>query len=336
MLDNNGIAFRDGPHLPYQHNLLAVREVIDAQEPSVWTNNIYTAWLGALRALSAPTTDPKYPEAMRTRAWALKTLNTQLASWTQLRHDTILYAKQSYTASISCEYPAGFVEPRPAFWQQMKTLADTTAAAISRLPLSGQVAGLFLPGGTADLAVIQSNQIAFLTNFSAQVSILERISEKELAQTPLDGNETEFLKNVVELTWRYSNFRQWDGWYPSLFYRNAFFWTVSDLPDCDLWDALVTDVHTDPPDLIVGDPGAVIHEAVGNVNLMLIAIDNGPDRMVYAGPVLSHYEFELQGVTRLSDAQWKSRILAGQKPTQPEWTKSYLVPGRITIPTGNQ
>jgi hypothetical protein len=323
MLDNNGEAFRDGPHLPYQHNLLALRQAIDQQDPSVWTNNIYTAWLGALRALSAPTTDSIYPEAMRARPWAMKTLNTQLASWTQLRHDTVLYAQQSYTADIVCSYPNGFVEPRPEFWHQMKALADTAAAAISTISLS-------------ELAYVRSNQIAFLTNFSAQVSTLEEISVKELAQEPLSIPETDFLKNLIELVWGYSNFRQWNGWYPKLFYQNLFYSTFMDLPDCDFWDALVTDVHSDPPDGMVGDPGAVVHEGVANVNLLLIAIDNGPDRMVYAGPVLSHYEFEMPGLARMTDQQWKTNVLAGQKPLQPDWTRSYLVPGTIPIPSGNR
>jgi hypothetical protein len=59
---------------------------------------------------------------------------------------------------------------------------------------------------------------------------------------------------------------------------------------------------------------------------MLIAVDNGPDRMVYAGPVLSHYEFEMQANTRMTDAQWKGNLQSGQKPPSPEWTRSYLVP----------
>src|SRR5207245_2261367 len=96
--------------LNYQHNLAAVRNVIDAQHPSAWDENLYMGWLAVLRELSRPTTDEKYPEALRTKAWAMKSLNTQLASWTQLRHDTILYVKQSYTMRETCCYPAGFVE----------------------------------------------------------------------------------------------------------------------------------------------------------------------------------------------------------------------------------
>ncbi|HVV70961.1 MAG TPA: DUF3160 domain-containing protein, partial [Verrucomicrobiae bacterium] len=70
--------FRDG--LKYQHNLAALRNVIDNQAPEAWTNNIYSSWLGCLRELSRPTTDSRYPQAMRTHAWAMKELNTQLAS----------------------------------------------------------------------------------------------------------------------------------------------------------------------------------------------------------------------------------------------------------------
>ena len=70
--------FRDG--LPYQHNLAAVRAVMDQHTPGAWDSNIYMSWLACLRELSAPTAGAKYPETMRTRAWAMKTFNTQLAS----------------------------------------------------------------------------------------------------------------------------------------------------------------------------------------------------------------------------------------------------------------
>src|SRR6185369_17318542 len=84
-----------------------------------------------------PTTGPEYPEALRTRAWAMKTLNTQLASWTQLRHDTILYAQQSYTPILTCAYPDGYVEPRPAFWSRLGQMALATKAILATLPAAG-------------------------------------------------------------------------------------------------------------------------------------------------------------------------------------------------------
>src|SRR5262249_3006599 len=87
------------------------------QNSAAWESNIYMRWLACLRELSTPTTDPRFPEVMRTRPWALKTLNTQLSSWTHLRHDTILYAKQSYTDFGQCTYPTGFIERRVESWQ---------------------------------------------------------------------------------------------------------------------------------------------------------------------------------------------------------------------------
>src|SRR5262249_55793960 len=98
---HDGRPFRDG--LNYQHNLTAVRRVIDSQTEPAWHENVYQSWLACLRELSRATTEAKYPEAMRGRAWALKTVNTQLASWAQLRHDTVLYVKQSYTGIPLCE-----------------------------------------------------------------------------------------------------------------------------------------------------------------------------------------------------------------------------------------
>ena len=70
-----------------------------------------------------------------------------------------------------------------------------------------------------------------------------------------------------------------------------------------------------------------------HVDLLLIAVDNGPDRMVYAGLVMSHYEFIVPGPTlkHLSDSDW--RLKFGWWPTfdppkrlRPEWTRSYLIP----------
>lgn len=340
--NSSGVKWRDG--LPCQQNLAAAQDVIDGQSASIWNNNLCTAWLAALRALSAPTTDPQYPEAMRTRRWAMKTLNTQMASWTELRHDAILYAASPYTPPLGCGYPAGFVEPRPEFWQRMQALANLAATNVAALPLSPWWWDVGLPsrnpswGGLPsyvdyNLATVQSNQVAHLSNFAAQMATLQGIAEKELAQQPLTALETNFLGNLIEMTTNYLSDRpQFNGWYPGLFYKSAYYQDVLGAgkfdqdEGSDMWDAMVADVATDLPDDFVGDPGAVLHEATGNVNLMLIAVDNGPDSMVYAGPVLSHYEFEVPGVNRLSDADWQASLSAGTNPPPPEWTASYLVP----------
>jgi hypothetical protein len=306
MKDRAGRKFRDG--LNYQHNLAAVREVLDGQDPKSWGENLYTGWLACLRELSAPTTDAKYPEAMRTRAWAMKTLNTQLASWTQLRHDTVLYAKQSYTAEVSCFYPAGYVEPVPHFWGRLDQMAAGAARLIEQTPYPPQA------------KYLHENQVGFLKRFAKTAGTLKGIAEKELARKELSKEETKFLEDVVQVSLGCGGPRRYTGWYPGLFYEGA--------DRSDKWDALVADVHTNVPSPVVNDPGCVLHQGVGNVDLLVIAIDNGKDRMVYAGPLLSHYEFELRGTVRKSDSEWREDLRAGRVPPRPAWTRGYLVPGR--------
>jgi len=315
-----------------------VRNAVDSQPAEAWTNNIYSSWLACLRELSVPTTDAQYPQVMRTRAWAMKTLNTQVASWTQLRHDTVLYAKQPYTGLILCGYPDGYVEPRPAFWSKMNGLALRTRALVSTLPKTGQF--VFEPNDpntdtnfTSSLAAIWTNRVQCLDTFASTMTTLLGISESELAGLPLSSNQVWFLKGIVENPGStYTGSRTYSGWYPALFYRNARA-AHSVAYSCDRWDPLVTDVHTDPAEPLVSDPGSILHEGVGNVQLLMLAVDCGAgDAAVYAGPVLSHYEFELGPTTRKTDDQWKSEARAGNLPTQPDWTRSYLVPGPFTVP----
>ena len=334
--NTNGLPWRDG--YPYQHNLTAVRRVIDAQDPSVWTNNIYDYWLACLRELSAPTTGPEFPDAMRTPAWTMKTLNTQLASWTELRHDTVLYVKQPYTGQLACSYPDGFIEPRVAFWQRMSDMALRTKDLMAILPKTGQF--VFEPNQPGDTAFtnsigdIYTNRLQFLDNFATQMTTLRDISAKELSRQPLTSDEVFFIQNLIENPYNYGGARTFSGWYPQIFYYNARA-QRSLLPPSDMWDALVTDVQTDPTDVVVGDPGCILHEGMGNINLLVIAVNWGTnDAAVYAGPVMSHYEFELGPATRETDSQWKTDARAGNLPPQPDWTGSYLVPGTFAFPPG--
>lgn len=334
--NTNNHVWRDGH--PYQHNLAAVRRVMDAQDASAWTNNIYQSWLGCLRELSAPTTGQEFPDAMRTPAWAMKTLNTQLASWTELRHDTVLYVKQPYTGQVLCSYPDGFIEPRVAFWERMRDMALRTKDLMATLPKTGQF--VFEPNDSADtqftnsIGAIYTNRVQFLDNFATNMTMLRDISVKELGRQVLNSNEVFYIQSLIENPYQYGSVRSYSGWYPQIFYYNARA-QRSLISPCDIWDALVTDVQTDPTDVVVGDPGSILHEGVGNIHLLVMAVNWGPnDAAVYAGPVMSHYEFELGPTTRETDSQWKSDLYNGIQPAQPDWNRSYLVPGTFTFPAG--
>jgi hypothetical protein len=314
--------------------LAAVRDVMDQLTPEAWQENLYMSWLGALRELSVPTAPPTYPEAMRTRAWAMKSLNTQLASWTQLRHDAILYAKQSYSDVGCCFFPAGFVEPRPLFWVSLRRMATRAAEMIGSLRMNEAA------------RIYQQNQAAFLGRFAHTMAMLEQMSAAELVGREFNLEEQLFIRNLLEHVGTEGagsqGIRVYDGWYPQLFYRGKA-GVTADLTfhmdfGADKWDLVVADVHTDLPSPFHGDPGSVLHEGVGNVHLLMLTVQTPTGPAVFAGPFLSDFEFELVGEpARMSDEEWQedwsgtsrwwdrdSRDWHGL-PEHPAWTRNYLV-----------
>lgn len=358
MENENGVPFRDG--YPYQHNLAAVRATLDSQEDAFWQTNMYQNWLGSLRALSEETRNPRYPDAMRNRAWAMKTVNTQLASWTQLRHDTILYVKQSVSPPILCEYPAGYVEPRPELWERLASLAQVAHDAMESLAISGDGfveafrvvdssyrdipelwglpevprnaildldkigVGQFATPFLTQQSTCRMRALAHLNHFRSVAEKLGEIALTQLDQTPNSEEQLSFIRSLVEAEEDdYLGIRRYSGWYPNLYYQNAFP-GIAEHPSA-VWDPLVTDVHTDTPDLCHGDPGGFLHEAVGNVHFLLMAANHGDAQCVIGGPVFSHYEFITPVEKgRMTDAEWKLN------PSAPvsDLAREFLIPAQ--------
>lgn len=299
----------------YQPALAAARETIDSLPPETWTSSLYTRWLAVLRSLSQPTTGPDFPQAMRTRAWAMKNLTTQLASWTQLRHDNILITQQSHTIEGTCFYPAGFVEPRPEVFAQLADMADLLKT----------------------FQIADTNLADTLTNYSRACRTLSTIAARQFRQEPHTDEEALFIRRIMQRHDTFDGYRPaatYDGWYPGVFYgpkERTFQGNLGggpgllDTPACDEPDYIVADVHTDRPAPELGDAGAILYEAIGKVDLMMIVIDNGPDLMTYVGPVLSYHEFEKPfDAPRLNDEQWKAFINGGGKQARSLWTRRYM------------
>jgi len=69
---------------------------------------------------------------MKNSDWNTKSTQTFLGSWTELKHDTLLYAKQSYAemgaggpeGEIQPQ-PKGYVEPNIEFFDRMIALVKT-------------------------------------------------------------------------------------------------------------------------------------------------------------------------------------------------------------------
>lgn len=125
----------------YSEKLEEVGRFVESLTGEEWTETLYMGWLYTIRAELNPAPEG-YPSYMRTEAWLDKSLNTALASWAQLRHDTILYAKQPYAAKVSITPKPphyGYVEPNPQLYSRLRNLVDTTLNGLKKLNLISNV-----------------------------------------------------------------------------------------------------------------------------------------------------------------------------------------------------
>ncbi len=281
-LGNNAAAQILKPELDqyeYSSNLSALRYLVDSYEPSFWQSTVYNGWLNSIRALNPPADRSGLPPFMQTAAWWQEKMNTQLSSWAQLRHDFILYAKQSYTSGVLCSFPESYVEPIPQFFNAMKLFAANAAAEFQG-PLLNNI------GGAAN----------YFATMESIADTLGSIARKELTKTPLAESEKRFLRIMLyegEMCGA-----EFDGWYASLFYTG----------DTGLGqDMIIADIHTAPTDAAGNPVGWILHAGTGPLNLAIVVADL-PDgtTTAFIGPVLSYYEYLATNFTRLTDQEWAS------------------------------
>jgi hypothetical protein len=293
----------------YSANLLALRRTVDAMQADDWNASAYNQWLQALRTLDdRPPPKALFPEVMQREAWRRKQLRTTLASWAELRHDTILYAKQSYTAFALCEYPAAFVEPYPEFFRRLHELASS---------LSQRIAGAQMPSldpaRAANALRLRDDQSAFFARFADTMRRLEGLARKELAGKPFTLAEANWAKTAIDIRGGGGSGGPptYTGWYPGLIYGGS---PASHEP-------VVSDVHSDP------NNGQVLQVAVGDVEFVVVAVNNGPDRAAYVGPTYSYYEFAGPIGNRMTDEEWRAKLARNDTPARPSFARLFEAPG---------
>lgn len=290
----------------YSTNLAALRYLIDHYDQNFWESSIYNYWLNSIRKLNPPEDRSTFPEFMKTAAFWQQKMNTQLASWTELRHDNLLYAKQSYTGGTVCSYPYSFVEPFPEFYSTLKDY-------------SNEALNYFTSLNFPDPA-IKNKIIYYFGRCKGITDTLKIICEKELAGIPFNSGEQAFLAGMIYQTGQSGV--SLDGWYPNLFYDDVFRgeWGYEGLMESD---HIVADIHTTPTNCSGGSIGAISHVGTGNINLGVFITENHLGELTaFVGPVMSYYEYRTTNFLRLTDDEWENTYL--QSALRPEWVNIYL------------
>lgn len=282
----------------YLNDLEKIRCDIDNYDSTYWKTAMYNVWLQSIRSINPQADTSGYPFFMKSVAWQHEKMNTQLASWTQLRHDNLLYAKQSYTPGVAtCDYPHIYVEPYPALYSGLAQFAHSIA------PLSNSY---------------------FWDKFALTMTSLEKIAKKELTHEEFTNSDIDFLKGCFKLVntsggygGSYTELKK-TGWYPDLYL---------DQTKCEESDYLVVDVHTQTTDSAGDIVGRVLHFGVGKINTGIFVAPSPSNKYkmtAYVGPVFSFYKTTTEQFNRLTDQIWSSDITAGKTPKRPDWTDVYM------------
>jgi hypothetical protein len=287
---------------PYAGALASMRTLVDAHPSDYWQGSLYTGWLGALRTLSArvdggapgsagsPTAEG-LPAVARTELWGRRLLNTQLASWAELRHDTILYAKQSYTAGTTCEFPDAYVEPYPELFHAIARFAEKGQGVAGDLELDADPTGL----GT--------RITTYFSTLGRIATSLAEMAELQRSGMPHSAEHVAFINQAIRVEGGGSGDPWQTGWYKDLFF---------DPIGGIALDPTIADVHTDPGgEWPITRGPSVLHVGTGMPRPMLVSVDTCEGPRAYAGIVFAYHEHLEPGFNRLDDEGWRGYVVRG-------------------------
>ncbi len=300
----------------YAKNLAGLRYLSNSQTKDFWEESLYSTWLSGIRSLNPPKDRSGLPRYMQTAAWWQKTLNTQLGSWAELRHDNLLYAKESYSGGSGCFYPKGYVEPTPELYSTIARCSKSLKAA-----LEGKVFDSVYTFAYRSPDNLLDTMRARLDHITNTCTTLASMAEKELRSEPFSTAEQRIIENWVQeknigicveiITY--------NGVYPQLLYG-------VDKEMMAYGDFVVADIHTQPTDEAGNIVGKVLHVGTGSVNSALIVAQDPADgcSTAYIGPVGSYYEHITDNFKRLTDSDWGRFSYLHTMPDRPTWVNSYL------------
>jgi len=259
-------------------------------DDSVWTQNIYWGWLYTIKSLfDYPSSTQGYPVFMTKDLWQRKNLAASLGSWTELKHDTLLYAKQSYAELggampdeiVPLPIPRGYVEPNIEFFDRLLALSNMTYQGLNSR-------GLLDPSfsGKND-KLIESLQ--FFKDIAVRELQNEAITDEEFEKLRLLPGQLDYV--VMPLP-------------------------GSQAIEDNARSALIADVHTDALE------GQILYQANGIPNYIYVAVKDQNGTRLTKGLVFSYYEFAGPLGKRLTDQDWRQINYTQDKsqlPSAPVW-----------------
>lgn len=287
----------DTDYAGYKENMEMLRTGLENAPETLWSASLYSNWLYTLKPLLTEKGDG-YPDFMQSEEWAKKNLESFAGSYTELKHDTVLYAKQVMAEMGGGDLPQwddrGYVEPEVKVWSRFTHLAAKTRE------------------GLKSLGMLSSDDETNLNRLEQMASQFLVMSEKELKNQLLSDEEYELIRNY--------------GGNLEHFWLEAFKDEGENINSGDFPAAIVTDIATDPN-------GACLEVGTGNPSHIYVVVPMDGELHICVGAVYSFYQFEQPISERLTDSEWRQMMGISLTDNgtynfdsaieQPKWTNSY-------------
>ena len=269
-----------------------------------WEACVANQWMYTLQSLGD--TARSLPYFMQSPQWQKKNLNTALASWAELKHDAILYAKQPMLAECGDGGPEppvvkGYVEPNVKFWEKAIALVTRMDKVLTTYNLQTEKAK----------AVYE--RIKEMAEFCRDISIKElnggKITDEEYNQIEIIGSTVENIS--LELVSEDNQMLQ--GW--------------SDVVSTDKKVAVVADVFTAAGENVAIDDMCVLYEGVGPAYEIYVIVEIDGSLYLTRGSVFSYREFtRLMSDPRMTDEEWQEELKKSPTGGTPSWMKEIIAP----------
>ena len=269
-----------------------------------WDACVANQWMYTLQSLGD--TAQSLPYFMQSPQWQKKNLNTALASWAELKHDAILYAKQPMLAECGDGGPEppvvkGYVEPNVKFWEKAIALVTRMDKVLTTYNLQTEKAK----------AVYE--RIKDMAEFCRDVSKKElnggKITDEEYNQIEIIGSTVENIS--LELVSEDNEMLQ--GW--------------SDVVSTDKKVAVVADVFTASGENVAIDNKCVLYEGVGPAYEIYVVVEIDGSLYLTRGAVLSYREFtRLLSDPRMTDEEWQEELKKSPTGGTPSWMNEIIAP----------
>jgi hypothetical protein len=239
---------------------------------------------------------------MTNTAWLDKSLSTALGSWSELRHDTILYGKQSGAECGGGEEPPqvkGYVEPNVEVYQKLLWLTKYSTENLDKKQI--------LPEDLKEKMVSFQELLTFLTNCSVKELRNEELTKEEYYQLLTYGGMLEYLTSSLA-----ENGTRW--------------FEITSETDKNM--AVIADVHTLAPNRF--SDGGYMEVGVGTADEMYVVVPIGGKLYMTRGAVFSYYEFTSK--KRLTDEEWQKSLKQKKQPERPVWTDTFIKGNKGNVP----